>query len=159
MTASYVIKNFETPVLILASSDDAELECLSARLTHFNEAARTATYVWNIKGHKGSQKRIRSFDLRQGKELNQVDFKEKDGPSGTVTVPYSDMKNCFIGTFPTVLYGGQCMMWVRKEVEDNVPQNCIDEFEDICDVEVSEYNHDLCQDNDDEHEESRQGAP
>lgn len=39
-------------------------------------------------------------------------------------------------------------MWVTKEVADYVPRNCINHFEDICDKEVSAYDHDICEDDD-----------
>ncbi|XP_049528026.1 uncharacterized protein LOC125947404 [Dermacentor silvarum] len=150
-----MINNFENPVAIFTSSDEADLECVSARRTHFNWETRTATYVWILKGHRGTQRRPLRFDAWQGPQPNQVNFLLKGNPSkeGTATVHYTDYKNCFVATFPSSVYGGQCMMWVTKEVEDNVPQDCIDQFEDICDVEVSAYNHDLCKDDDDDYEE------
>ncbi|KAL1416341.1 hypothetical protein MTO96_028064 [Rhipicephalus appendiculatus] len=120
-----MIKNFENPVAIFASKDDADLECVSARRTHFNEKTHTATYVWILKGHRGSQRRPLRFDVWQGPEQNQVNFVIK----------------------------GKCMLWVTKRVEDNVPQDCIDQFVDICGAAVPEYSRDLCKDDDDDYEE------
>ncbi|KAH6929221.1 hypothetical protein HPB50_025015 [Hyalomma asiaticum] len=52
-----------------------------------------------------------------------------------------------------VLSRSKCMMWVTKEVADYVPQNCIDQFQDVCDVAVPAYDHSLCKDDDDDYEE------
>uniref|UniRef100_G3MQY2 Lipocalin/cytosolic fatty-acid binding domain-containing protein n=1 Tax=Amblyomma maculatum TaxID=34609 RepID=G3MQY2_AMBMU len=148
-------RSFRNPVAIFASSENQELECLRARLTSINEEARTATYVWMLKGERGSERKPVRYDISTGNEPNQVHFTQKGSPEVyTATIAYTDYKDCFVVKFGGSFYGGQCMMWVRKEVEDYVPQTCIDQFEDICDRDVSLYNHDLCQDDDDEYEEA-----
>ncbi|KAL1468137.1 hypothetical protein MTO96_025645 [Rhipicephalus appendiculatus] len=57
---------------------------------------------------------------------------------------YTDYVNCDVVDIE--FRGHQCILWAKRSVKDNVPQNCIDHFVDICGVVVPEHSRDLCPD-------------
>ncbi|XP_070383953.1 uncharacterized protein [Dermacentor albipictus] len=62
----------------------------------------------------------------------------------SVKFDYTNNKNCVVANFP---YKGEvCILWVPKAYVSSVPQECIDQYEDICDAEVPAYEEGLCDD-------------
>ncbi|XP_037285512.2 uncharacterized protein LOC119178416 isoform X2 [Rhipicephalus microplus] len=43
----------------------------------------------------------------------------------------------------------ECTLWVRVAVKNNIPQDCMDQFVDVCGVIVPENSQDMCADMDD----------
>ncbi|XP_077486149.1 uncharacterized protein LOC144097278 [Amblyomma americanum] len=57
---------------------------------------------------------------------------------------YTNYENCVVGDVD--YHGHQCSLWVKREVKDAVPQDCIDHFVDTCGVIVPPHSRDLCSD-------------
>ncbi|KAL1484803.1 hypothetical protein MTO96_032395 [Rhipicephalus appendiculatus] len=62
---------------------------------------------------------------------------------------YSDYVNCVVADLELQGDGHQCTLWTRPRFKNNVPQNCIDQFVDVCGVVVPEHSRDLCGEVDD----------
>ncbi|KAH6929974.1 hypothetical protein HPB50_007726 [Hyalomma asiaticum] len=58
---------------------------------------------------------------------------------------YTDYENCLVKDLE--YHGHQCVLWVKKELKNAVPQICLDYYADICGAGVFEYNEDFCKDN------------
>ncbi|KAK8767742.1 hypothetical protein V5799_005477 [Amblyomma americanum] len=65
------------------------------------------------------------------------------GPWEICEFIYSDYKNCTIVDLP---YEGteQCIMFVPQEVKDDVSQECKEQFEHFCEMEVMAYDKESC---------------
>ncbi|KAK8779742.1 hypothetical protein V5799_018917 [Amblyomma americanum] len=103
-----------------------------------------------FKGHGGSQKKNVALNLSAGDSPDKVVFTLSDKPGQTWVAHfvYTDYKDCAIVDIP---YDGQnCQLWVSKRVVNNVPQHCLDQLHDICDVSVEEYSKELCQNDKDD---------
>ncbi|XP_077485613.1 uncharacterized protein LOC144096656 isoform X2 [Amblyomma americanum] len=66
-------------------------------------------------------------------------------PNTGQEIPFHVKAGDIPGTI-TFTVDGECALWARRSVKDNVPQNCIDHFVDICGVIVPEHSRDLCRD-------------
>uniref|UniRef100_A0A023G999 Putative lipocalin-5 1 n=1 Tax=Amblyomma triste TaxID=251400 RepID=A0A023G999_AMBTT len=137
--------HFPYVVLVYSSGDDPEFQCLTNKRTSLDMDARTSTYVWMFKGHGGTKRRNVVLSLSAGDAPDKVVLKLSDKPGQTWMAHfiYTDYKDCVIVDIP---YDGQnCQLWVSKRVKNDVPQYCLDQLHDICDVSVEEYSQELCQ--------------
>lgn len=82
-----------------------------------------------------------------GTTPDRFEYYTEDDPErrDVVTIPYANYINCFVADGP-YNNGEQCVLFVSKGTEDDVPEECIEQFEDICGVTVSTYSQDLCAD-------------
>nr|XP_037281020.1 uncharacterized protein LOC119174282 isoform X2 [Rhipicephalus microplus] len=108
---------FPYVVLVYSSGEDAEFQCLTNKRTELDMQAKKATYVWMFKGGNGRTRKNVALHLSAGDAPDRAVFTLDD----------------------------ECQLWVSKEVEDDVPQHCLDHLEDICDVTEEEYSKELCQ--------------
>uniref|UniRef100_A0A131Z3C8 Lipocalin n=1 Tax=Rhipicephalus appendiculatus TaxID=34631 RepID=A0A131Z3C8_RHIAP len=141
---------FPHAVAVFTTQNDTSFKCLSATRRNFKPREKTVTYVWHFKNHTGHQRRDVVFD---------VDFSETPG-EGTFFVnndktrpfraiyKYSDYTTCAVISFP---YGEKdhCTMWMKRARVHNVPQHCLDKYEEICDIGVHLVDRDICRDDDD----------
>ncbi|KAL1477304.1 hypothetical protein MTO96_035838 [Rhipicephalus appendiculatus] len=127
-----MIGAFPRPVSISTSSNDSSFKCLSAIRTHFDPQAKKATYVWRLRDDRGRVKKNVSFDIEEGNEIDQIEL-----APFTAYYNYTDYQNCMI---IIVHYSG------HDRFAHHVPQNCLDEYEENCDVRVPTYDNDLCKD-------------
>ncbi|KAH6926775.1 hypothetical protein HPB50_022160 [Hyalomma asiaticum] len=142
-----MIGAFPRPVTISTSTNDTSFKCLSAVRTHFDLKAKRATYVWRLRDDQGKVKKNVSFDIEEGNEIDQVTYYVDNDRTRPYTAyyNYTDYQNCMIIIVP---YNGHdhCMMWVKRAVAHDVPQHCVDRYEENCDVRVTTYDNDLCKD-------------
>ncbi|KAL1486682.1 hypothetical protein MTO96_046847, partial [Rhipicephalus appendiculatus] len=47
---------------------------------------------------------------------------------------YTDYRNCAV--MEVGHYGEQCILWVAKEMENDVPAHCLEQYDDICGVGI-----------------------
>ncbi|XP_075550524.1 uncharacterized protein LOC142584267 [Dermacentor variabilis] len=136
---------FPYVVLVYSSGEDPEFQCLTNKRTELDMNAKKATYVWMFKGHNGSERKNVALHLSAGDAPDRVVFTLNNDTEHTMVAHfvYTDYKNCVVVEIP--YDGDQCQLWVSKEVEDNIPQHCLDHLEDICDVSKEEYSKELCQ--------------
>ncbi|KAH8008964.1 hypothetical protein HPB51_008155 [Rhipicephalus microplus] len=93
--------------------------------------------------------------------MNQKEKLCKTGRYGSLThapldsntregvIYYTDYENCVVADLELQGEGHQCTLWVRVAVENNIPQDCMDQFVDVCGVIVPENSQDMCADIDD----------
>ncbi|XP_077523688.1 uncharacterized protein LOC144134716 [Amblyomma americanum] len=145
-----MIGSLPSLVAMYTSSDSPIFKCLSATRTRYDNEQKVATYVWHLKGLAGSEKKQSAFHIIPGNTVDDVLFTLDDDDKDWYTAHYhySNYKNCLVATIP---YNGEdlCMLWVSKEVVDDIPEDCIDQYEDTCDVKVPEYTSDTCIDDPD----------
>ncbi|KAL1482283.1 hypothetical protein MTO96_033897 [Rhipicephalus appendiculatus] len=140
---------FPRVVAISTSTNDTSFKCLSAVRTNYDAEAKTASYVWLLRGHGGTQRRNVTFTITAADVPDQAKY-FVDADNTTVYTGYThytDLQNCLITTV-TYRDHDHCLLWVKRSVAHAVPQNCLDNYEAKCDVRVPIFDNDLC--NDDE---------
>ncbi|XP_077492418.1 uncharacterized protein LOC144103624 [Amblyomma americanum] len=134
---------FPEAVAVYTSSHDPSLECLTAKRSLYQPNKRVA-YTWSLKGHGGSQKGEHVLTYFPGPSKDTViGIANRDTKHPLhVKYDYTNNKNCVVANFP---YKGEvCILWVRSEVVADVPQECIDQYQDICSDKVPAYHEDQC---------------
>ncbi|XP_065282495.1 uncharacterized protein [Dermacentor albipictus] len=141
-----VFENFENIVAIFDIDKDGDLDCLTAVRTDYNRGARSTKYVWILKGLHGHQSRNVTYLVLAGPERGEFMFKnlDDDGPFQKGSYDYSDYKNCIVMRIP-YNSGEECVLWVTEEVKNNIPQNCMDYYEDSCDNAKLAYDKESCE--------------
>ncbi|KAH6928775.1 hypothetical protein HPB50_019475 [Hyalomma asiaticum] len=136
---------FPYVVLVYSSGDDPEFQCLTNKRTELDMEAKKATYVWMFKGRNGTPRKNVALHLSAGDSPDRVVLTvNNDTEHSTVAhFVYTDYKECVIVELS--YDGDQCQLWVSADVKDDVPQHCLDQLEDICDVSEEEYSKELCQ--------------
>ncbi|KAL3246992.1 hypothetical protein MRX96_057340 [Rhipicephalus microplus] len=116
-----MIGAFPNVVAVYTSTNDSSFKCLSATRTNYDSEAKTASYVWPLRGH-GDNSRVYTGHHH-----------------------YTDYQNCMV---MTIKYRDHdhCLLWVKRSVAHAVPQNCLDHYEAKCDVRVPTFDNDLCRD-------------
>ncbi|KAL1484800.1 hypothetical protein MTO96_032392 [Rhipicephalus appendiculatus] len=122
---------FPYVVLEYTSGDDPVFQCLTNKRVQLDMKKKTSTYVWMFKGHGGTEKKDVALHLRAGDTPDKVIFTLDD-----------DYKSCVI---VDIEYNGrQCQLWVAGKYKYNIPQHCLEQLEDLCDVAVEVYSPELC---------------
>ncbi|XP_049527774.1 uncharacterized protein LOC125947337 [Dermacentor silvarum] len=137
-----VMEKFQDVVAISDSDNDTVFECLAAHRTDVDVEAKTATYMFDF---FSSGLHI-PFRISQGETLGTVTFTIGMDPTPLEGIVYfTDFENCVVvsAEYYTI---DQCILWTRRELKDNVPQDCIDHFVDTCGVIVPQHSRDLCPD-------------
>ncbi|KAH6925020.1 hypothetical protein HPB50_027172 [Hyalomma asiaticum] len=134
---------FADGVAVYTSSDDPSLQCVTAYRTEY-EPNKKVVYTWHLHHEEGSNKDTYVVEYHPGPtEDTVVAISDNDEKHSTlVKFDYTNNKNCVVANFP---YKGEvCILWVPKADASSVPQECVDQFEDICDVKVPGYQEELC---------------
>ncbi|XP_077535376.1 uncharacterized protein LOC144147178 isoform X3 [Haemaphysalis longicornis] len=135
---------FPYAVAITDSNNDTIFECLAAERTEFDYEAKTATYIWFVSDGPEKSRNGYPFYYTEGPTLDSANYVVgKDGVSQVEYVRYTDYKDCLISE--ASYFGEQCTLWVSKEVQDLVPEHCLEQFGDICGFAVPVYAADLCE--------------
>ncbi|XP_037285551.2 uncharacterized protein LOC119178449 [Rhipicephalus microplus] len=140
-----IFEQHEYGIAMLDVDQDGDLDCLTARRTEFDKDAPSATYVWQLKGLNGKEKREITFHFKPGPTPDQAIFTldDTDGTEHLLKTLYTDYHACALLQLP---YAGreECMLWVTEESKSNVPETCVDQFRQHCGVEVVAYDEDTC---------------
>ncbi|XP_075532087.1 uncharacterized protein LOC142564809 isoform X3 [Dermacentor variabilis] len=119
--------------------------CVTADRTEYKPNGKVV-YTWNLNSGKESKKDTHVVEYYPGPAPDTVVAianHDKKHPT-LVKFDYTNNKNCVVANFP---YKGEvCILWVPKAYVSSVPQECVDQFEDICDEEVPAYQEGLCDD-------------
>ncbi|XP_075532086.1 uncharacterized protein LOC142564809 isoform X2 [Dermacentor variabilis] len=108
---------FPDGVAIYTSSNDPSLMCVTADRTEYKPNGKVV-YTWNLNSGKESKK-----------DTHVVEYYPGPAPDTVVAIA-----------------NHVCILWVPKAYVSSVPQECVDQFEDICDEEVPAYQEGLCDD-------------
>ncbi|KAK8765201.1 hypothetical protein V5799_032188 [Amblyomma americanum] len=123
---------------------DGDLDCVTALRTEFDKSVPSATYVWILPGLSGKEKKNVTIHVRAGTSPDKpVLTVGDDGPEQTAKFFYTDYKTCAVFEAP---FQGleECMVWVAKDVIADPPQDCVDEYEDNCDVKHIACDENTC---------------
>ncbi|XP_077540538.1 uncharacterized protein LOC144152883 [Haemaphysalis longicornis] len=131
-------ETFESVMAISDADNDTVFECVSAWRTAIDPIARAA--IFNVDfGDNG----VLPFNVKQAETPSAFLITVGEDPTLYEGQYYfTDYEYCYI-TYLN-LNGNQCILWTIREVKDNVPQHCIDQFVDTCGVIVPKYSRDLC---------------
>ncbi|XP_037508475.1 uncharacterized protein LOC119384913 [Rhipicephalus sanguineus] len=136
-----VIQSFSYAVAVVDSDNDTFFNCWTAERKAINNDARTATYeaLFPV------ARRAVPFYVKAEQNSPKFTFTLDDDPTPKEGVfHYTDYENCVVEDIE--YHKHQCVLWVRKELKNSVPQNCIDYYVDICGVGVPIHSRDLCRD-------------
>ncbi|KAH8009663.1 hypothetical protein HPB51_018960 [Rhipicephalus microplus] len=134
-----VYENFPSVVAIFDQDLDGDLDCVQSVRTYLDPEAHEATYVWILKGLNGMKPENLTFHLKPGATADTSVFTmDNDNTEQTLDFLYTDYKDCLVVKIP---YKGeeQCMLWVADARKDDIPQSCVDYYEDNCDAEKTSY--------------------
>ncbi|KAL1473370.1 hypothetical protein MTO96_038736 [Rhipicephalus appendiculatus] len=143
--ARKVFANFVNVVAIFDIDKDGDLDCLAAVRTDYDKDASTATYVWLLKGLNGYEAQNISYEVRTGPKTDQFLIRKKDTVEDFQlgTYDFSDNKNCVVMEMP---YHGseECVLWVTWKAVHDLPQYCLDHYEDNCEDAKLAYDKETC---------------
>uniref|UniRef100_A0A131XKD0 Putative lipocalin-5 1 n=1 Tax=Hyalomma excavatum TaxID=257692 RepID=A0A131XKD0_9ACAR len=133
-----VFQSFPHAVAIEDTDNNTMFHCWTAERTTIDSDARTATYV----GHFPAVGRTRTFRVKAVKDVPRFTFTlDDDLAPKEGAFYYTDYENCVVEGLE--YHGHQCVLWVKKELKNSVPQNCLDYYADICGVGFPEYSREL----------------
>ncbi|XP_037524193.1 uncharacterized protein LOC119401444 isoform X2 [Rhipicephalus sanguineus] len=143
--AFQVFDIFADGVGVYTSSNDPSLQCLTADRIEY-EPNKKSVYTWHLHGGQRSDKDTYVTEYYPGPTQDTVVafFNNDKKHPKLVTFDYTNNKNCVVANFP--YKGDVCILWVPKKDVSSYPQECVDQFEDICDAEVPDYQEGLCDD-------------
>ncbi|KAH6931324.1 hypothetical protein HPB50_023525 [Hyalomma asiaticum] len=137
-----VFQSFQNVVAIEDSDNDTMFNCWTADRAAIDSDARTATYT----AHFPKIRKDIPFYLKAEQDSPRFTYTLEDDKTIKEGVYYyTDYENCLVKDLE--YHGHQCVLWVKKELKNAVPQICLDYYADICGAGVFEYNEDFCKDN------------
>ncbi|KAL1458846.1 hypothetical protein MTO96_027657 [Rhipicephalus appendiculatus] len=111
-----MFKNFPVAIAVFDADKDGDLDCVVSVRSTYDEEGHTATYTWLLPGFNGHEKQNITFNLREGASPDKPVYTPED----------------------------ECMLWMSQEAVKDIPQNCVDHFEDNCDIKNPAYDEDSC---------------
>ncbi|XP_077554180.1 uncharacterized protein LOC144169055 [Haemaphysalis longicornis] len=135
---------FDYVVAIFDQDGDGDLDCLTNVRTYLNQDIPYSTYVWMLKDHDGKNRKNVTMHMFAGRSKDESVFFMDDNPKKNVAkFIYTDYKECVVMTVP---YNDieQCMLWVTDEVKSNIPEHCIEQYDDICPVPSWVFDEETC---------------
>ncbi|KAH7961748.1 hypothetical protein HPB52_011864 [Rhipicephalus sanguineus] len=135
-----MFRNFPVAIAMFDTDKDGDLDCLATVRSNFDEEGHKATYTWLLPGLNGHEKKNITFDLREGASPDKPIYTPEDGDGSdkVANFIYSDNKQCTVLEIP---YKNelQCILWVNPKIVKDVPQHCLDYYEDNCDMPNPAY--------------------
>nr|XP_037285742.1 uncharacterized protein LOC119178624 [Rhipicephalus microplus] len=136
-----VMQSFPYAVAVVDSDNDTYFNCWTVERKAIDDVARTATY----EGHFPLAGRVVPFYVKAEENSPKFTFTLDDDPTPKEGMfYYTDYENCVVEDLE--YHKHQCVLWVKKELENSVPQSCINYYVDICGVGVPIHSRDLCRD-------------
>ncbi|XP_070378611.1 uncharacterized protein [Dermacentor albipictus] len=129
------------------SSSDPAYQCMTASLTSFDETKKEGTYSWYLKSPVDHRTVIKvvNFHFTSGSAPDLLNFTVEGGGNQVYTAQYTytNYENCLVSQIP---YNneGLCILWVTEEVVDNIPHDCLAEYQATCPVEYRAYDSHIC---------------
>ncbi|XP_075553801.1 uncharacterized protein LOC142586821 [Dermacentor variabilis] len=129
------------------SSSDPAYRCMTASLTSIDETKKEGTYSWYLKSpidHRTVVKVV-NFNVTPGSAPDLLNFTVEGGGNQVYTAQYTytNYENCLVSKIP-YNNDGLCILWVTEEVVDNIPHDCLTEYQATCPVEYRAYDSDIC---------------
>ncbi|KAL3245333.1 hypothetical protein MRX96_046998 [Rhipicephalus microplus] len=136
---------FPVSIAVFDADKDGDLDCLTTVRSNYDEEGHTVTYTWLLAGLNDHVKKNVTFNLREGLSPDKPIYTPEDGDGSdkVANFIYTDYKTCTVLEIP-YKNEQECILWVTQEALNNVPQNCVDHFEDNCDVDNPVYDQESC---------------
>ncbi|XP_070380339.1 uncharacterized protein [Dermacentor albipictus] len=139
-----IISSWESALSVGDSDSDSMFDCLTANRTKIDFVKQTATFVWILPETDHSPRQELTFSVRPGPRPGTMEMTLGDDPTVLEGIFYYMDDNCLV--MDLEYHGHQCLLWVRKEVKDLVPQECFERFSDACGEPLREHRRELCPD-------------
>uniref|UniRef100_A0A6M2D1F1 Putative lipocalin-5 1 n=1 Tax=Rhipicephalus microplus TaxID=6941 RepID=A0A6M2D1F1_RHIMP len=139
-----IISSWESALSIADSDSDDIFDCLTANRTAIDYEAQTATFVWTLRQTDHSPRQEITFSVRPGPTPGTMEMTVGDDPTVLEGIFYYMDDDCLV--MDLEYHGHQCLLWVRKEVKDRVPQECFVRFADACGEPIRQHRRQLCPD-------------
>ncbi|XP_049517679.1 uncharacterized protein LOC119441915 isoform X6 [Dermacentor silvarum] len=141
-------KMFEALPYGIAAFDvdnDGDLDCAMVVRQDLDENTKTATYMMVLPSVNGRKAENHTYYAKEGLTPDKPFFTMDDGADGeqTVNFIYTNYRNCVVAAFPFKMRQS-CGLWVTKDAIHNLPQECLDQFEDNCDMAVAVFDDETC---------------
>ncbi|KAL1439530.1 hypothetical protein MTO96_001295 [Rhipicephalus appendiculatus] len=143
--ASKVFEKFPSAVAIFDQDLDGDLDCVTAVRTDLNPETHESTYIWILKGLNGNTPENITLHVKPGATPDTFSLTTGNDNANEQTADflYTDYKDCLVVNIP-YKNTEQCMLWVADARKDDIPQSCVDYYEDNCDTEKTAYVKDVC---------------
>ncbi|KAH6926773.1 hypothetical protein HPB50_022158 [Hyalomma asiaticum] len=130
-----MLEAFPQAVSIYTSTNDTDLLCVTWNHTYLDLGLKKATFVWDLKGHRGSVKRNVTFDVEEGEAPDLLTYYIDNDRTQPLTgrCIYSDYDTCAVINL-SFLGHDQCMLWVKPSVVHRVPRRCRNTYKQKCRV-------------------------
>uniref|UniRef100_A0A023GAF4 Putative lipocalin-5 1 n=1 Tax=Amblyomma triste TaxID=251400 RepID=A0A023GAF4_AMBTT len=149
--AFQIYANFPVGVGVTDIDNDNIMDCLSAKRKDFDPEAKTVTYIWSLNGDDGSSRKHVAFHHYAGATPDATNFTVgNDSNMAVAHFLYTDYKDCAILEIPH--FGDECILFVSREKENDVPESCLEQFTDTCGEAISLRDRHVCVDDDTEDE-------
>ncbi|KAL1458845.1 hypothetical protein MTO96_027656 [Rhipicephalus appendiculatus] len=136
---------FPVSIAVFDVDKDGDLECLTTVRSNYDKEGHTVTYTWLLAGLNGHVKQNITFNLREGASPDKPVYTPEDGDGNdkVANFIYTDYKTCTVLEIP-YKNEQECILWLTREALNDVPQNCVDHFEDNCDMKNPAYDEESC---------------
>ncbi|KAL3211118.1 hypothetical protein MRX96_036615 [Rhipicephalus microplus] len=134
-----IISSWESALAIAVS--DPTFDCMMANRTTIDYEAQTATFVWTLRETDRSPRQEVTFLVRPWTCTSHHRDVHPDVLEG---IFYYMDDTCLV--MDLEYQGHLCLLWVRNEAKDNIPQKCFAHFTDACGGPVHQRKKQLCPD-------------
>ncbi|KAH6940032.1 hypothetical protein HPB50_024043 [Hyalomma asiaticum] len=140
-----VFRAMPSVVAIYDIDHDGDLDCATAVQTELTEEPEEATYVLQLKSLGGRPPFNLTYHAKRGPAPNTPYFTLGDDYYIVQQnhIDYTDYQNCVVMGYPYKDVQ-ECILWVTEALKDDVPQGCVDYFDDNCDSKKESYVKDAC---------------
>ncbi|KAL1463890.1 hypothetical protein MTO96_043150 [Rhipicephalus appendiculatus] len=124
-----IISSWDSALAVAVSGSDSMFDCMTAKRTTIDYEAQTATFVWTLRETDHSPRQEASFLVWPGTRPHTMEMTAGDDPAVLEGVFYYMDDTCLVMDLE---YHNLCLLWVRMEAKDRVPQQCFVRFSDAC---------------------------
>ncbi|XP_037510180.1 uncharacterized protein LOC119386960 isoform X2 [Rhipicephalus sanguineus] len=111
-----LLEVFPYAIALFDADQDGDLECVMMLKEHLDQNKKTTSYVMLLPPLNGRPAENHTYHAREGAAPDKLLFTLDDG----------------------------CGLWVKKDALHSLPQECLDQFEDNCDMAFSRFDDETC---------------
>ncbi|XP_075535403.1 uncharacterized protein LOC142570994 [Dermacentor variabilis] len=136
---------FPHAVAVFDADEDGDLDCVVVVRQHLDQNSKTASYLWLVPSLNGRPPENHTNYFKEGSTPDKPVFVTDDGADGekTANFVYTNYENCVVVDIG-FKEKQSCGLWVTSNAVHSFPQECVDHFEDNCDMTVSVFDEESC---------------
>ncbi|XP_037510179.1 uncharacterized protein LOC119386960 isoform X1 [Rhipicephalus sanguineus] len=139
-----LLEVFPYAIALFDADQDGDLECVMMLKEHLDQNKKTTSYVMLLPPLNGRPAENHTYHAREGAAPDKLLFTLDDGvDEQSVNFIYTNYKNCVVVDIP-FKNKQSCGLWVKKDALHSLPQECLDQFEDNCDMAFSRFDDETC---------------